>query len=1045
MRYLVTLLFLAAALAQAAPPLQTFTVRDYLRHQWTDELVHFDFAYPGGRTLPKRLTLTDADGVPLPTQISGLALKGGKVTGTAWTVVSLPPKGAVTLHLRPGDSAKSDLRLKVLDNELLLGNGHLTLRLPRLTAKLAKPVELAALPAPLLAIGSADGARWYGQGAWINADPPLRVKAAVTSVIEAGPVRTTVRYRLTFTDDRSYQAEISLGARQDAAFFTDATDVEAPAAAFRFAFQPGLGADRVYWRNNYYAAQTKGLQPAPIDFANEQVISKLCPWSFWWLTDQTTWAGFYQDGAEPFVGVLTLRPSRWSPVDWSGFARTTIPIIARPGGGLDITLGLLAWTQKKPDGTETFSPARRELAFTLGAASAHVTQAMKEIPLRRQHLKYGEFPLDEVKDFHFDYPRTARTHPFLLFTQADIDRARTQTATIPMLKAELAKATTYMTRLGCVPDAKIQKEGWKKFFDENYVGNGLYEKAPLAYVGSADPQYGLILSAGVKGMAGQVLEQFLEAPYHPSLGGNGHMSGTTMLRLLLAYDALADSAYLTAEDKADIEAALVFAGYVFNHPDYWNTDLGLCSANPNMTSLLKLPLGLLGLFLDGHPHAARWVTFAEEELKVELADWIAPGGAWLECPMYQAPSLDGMFLLAQAIKNVRGTDYFADPNFRATMDYYGFILTAPDHRFPPTQTAGVPAPMTVPSIGDAFPVFTTPFNGWMAKATAQSDPAYSARQQYYWQAQSYSNLNSGRGVPGFILAICDPGLPAAPPAELARKFEGFGNILRTSWTDPKASYVAHRCGYYTHHYDPGDGNSILYHAKGVPLCVDFGHRGATGDEVRTMWRPDYHTTVAFDRPAPHTHWGMSGGPREMNASAQAVLSLPRTLDYSTGLSCGSGNQRHTRHLLLVKSDDQMGATYLVLRDSTKDGQPNQTFTWNVWVMAKEPEITGNVAHFPGLFGVDLDAHVLTPANPDFTKNAFTYKQWVNPWGFFEEEQTGVHVRKAGSKEDFFSVLYPRAPGQGPAEMTMIGGKGLLIKHMEGIDLVLFSPGIPAGA
>jgi hypothetical protein len=410
----------------------------------------------------------------------------------------------------------------------------------------------------------------------------------------------------------------------------------------------------------------------------------------------------------------------------------------------------------------------------------------------------------------------------------------------------------------------------------------------------------------------------------------------------------------------------------------------LQSANPNMTSLVKLPLGVVGLYLDGHPRADHWLKFAEAELNVELTDWIAPGGAWIECPMYQTPSLDGMFLLAQAIKNVKGKDYFANPNFRATMDYCGFILTPPDLRFPSLKTADIPAPMTVPSIGDAFPCFTHPFNGWMARVTAQSDPAYSARQQSYWKGQSFSCLNAGRGAAGFIAAICDPDLPATPPAELARSFEGFGNILRTSWTDPKATYVAHRNGYFSHHFDHGDGNSILVHAKGVPLIVDFGHRGATHDEVVTMWKPMYHTTVSFDRAIPEGHWGMNGGPIEMNIKAQEVRSLPRTIDYSTGLSFGAGNQRNNRHLLLVKSDDQMGANYVVIRDITQDGQPNQQFTWNVWCMAKEPQISGNVAHFPGQFGVDLDAHVLTPASPQFTKDHYKYKQWVNPWGDFIE-------------------------------------------------------------
>ena len=92
------------------------------------------------------------------------------------------------------------------------------------------------------------------------------------------------------------------------------------------------------------------------------------------------------------------------------------------------------------------------------------------------------------------------------------------------------------------------------------------------------------------------------------------------------------------------------------------------------------------------------------EFQRELRDWVGPGGAWIECPGYQAASLDGEFLLVQAIKNVLGRDYFRDPQFQATLNYYGFLLTPPDKRFPTAQrkAAHPQAPMVIPSIGDMF-------------------------------------------------------------------------------------------------------------------------------------------------------------------------------------------------------------------------------------------------------------------------------------------------------------------------------------------------------
>ena len=240
--------------------------------------------------------------------------------------------GQATFQLRPGRPAPSSLRLLPQGQYFLLGNEFIVLRLPRLPGAVTPPVDLASMPAPLLAVGAAGSKNWLGGGAWVNADRPLRVKEATTSVIEEGPVRITVRYKLIFTADDFYQADITVGDRQDCAIFADTCNVNAPKAAFRFSFQPGLGANRVYWRNNYFADQSRGLTPEAISFDKENLLCKLRPWSFWWLRDLTAWAGFFKEGAAPFVGMLALRPSRWTPTGWDGFDRTEIPITAQARG-----------------------------------------------------------------------------------------------------------------------------------------------------------------------------------------------------------------------------------------------------------------------------------------------------------------------------------------------------------------------------------------------------------------------------------------------------------------------------------------------------------------------------------------------------------------------------------------------------------------------------------------------------------------------------------------------------------------------------------------
>ncbi len=1052
--------------ALAAPAvLQTFTVKDHLGHAWTDEIVHFPVAFPGG--LPKYLMLTDDAGNPVPCQFAGLEYKKRRVTGTLWTVVSLPPNGTVTLHLQAGKPAPTALRLEAQGNDYLLGNEFLTLRIPRFAEALAQPVDLTAMPAPLLAVRGPDASpaagagNWLGAGSWVNGGAQIRVKKATMTVMEQGPVRISLRYCLTFTDDRFYIADITLGARQDAALFTDHTDVEAPQAAFRFSFQPGLGADRVYWRNNYFADSAKGLTPGPIDFGKEQVLCNLRPWSYWWLKDLSASVGFFKDGADPFVGVIAVRPSRWTPYGWDGFEHTQVPVTARAGGGLDLTLALLAWTFPKadiakasaidaigqqywqdtlsklngPDGARSRMPLHREFAITVGSAAEHVNKDNAKAKLRRQLVKYSEFPLDEVKDFGFEFTpaQPARKHPFLLFTQADIDRVRRQAKTIPSVTAEVAKVSRLIAGLN--EEALLKKiqqgpAGAAAFYRENFVGNGLsYGAGALAYMGSDERKYGIMLAAGVKGMARSNIDNILEAPSRPCLGGLGHVYPGAWTNLLFAYDALAGTDYLTAEEKQAIDASLVFGAHVLAHADYWNTDRGMCSANPNMTALIKLPRGLMALYLDGHPEAAAWLKVADDELQRELKAWITPGGAWIECPGYQGASLDPIFPFAQAMKMVKGKNYLDDPQIKATMDYYGFLLTPPDRRFPPVNPNHLPAPMILPSIGDMWTGTTTVFPGWIAQATAKSDPAFSARQEFFWKSMLCAH--GTMYTMGYTPALTDPELPAAPPAELSRGFPGFGSVLRTSWTDPNASYVAHRTGPNLHHYHD-DFNEIVYYAKGAPLCVDFGNL------YQPMQRGEswYHSRVGFNT--------LANSPKQADESAGQLVdfrTLPRTLDYSCGTSQGSKGQQDERQLLLVKSADPLGANYVVLRDHTTDGPADREFFWNLWCLSKDPEIAGNTVHFPGQFGVDLDAHLLSPANAQFTKDRWDWKQYIGTWTNFAEEQYGVHVRKQGSAEDFLAVLYPRAAGQGAAQVTAVGsGRGMKVTHMEGTDLLLLSAG-----
>ncbi len=1027
--WVLGLLGLAAMAFGDAPKgaLKDFVVKDCLGHAWTDELVSFPFTLQGASG---KYMLTDDAGTPVLAQFADVAKGKDGAAGTVWTVATVARDAAVHYYLCPakGAAPASSLALAAKDNVLTLRNSRLALALPKLPGKLAQPTALSLLPAPFGPL-QGDGSGWFGAAGWTGAEG-LPVVEATTSVVAQGPVFIQLQQRYLFTDGSSYTVGIRLGERQDAVLITEDYTNTGAACTLTYDLAAGLQPTKLLWHNQWKEtpnAKSWSKTITSLNYDAEKTICNLRPWSFWWLGDLTMWAGAYNDAYQ--LGFLALRPARWTPIGWDGFDKSQCPIVMRPGGKLEVRMPLFTMPMKDDKGVVTRQPLHREWALTVGKTADQANDS--EVPaLRRQLIKYSEFPLNEVKDFGFEYTseKTPRTHPFLICSRKDIERVRKQVETVPAVKAQVDEDYTYVIN-ACHSVTALDKGGWEAYYQQCYIGNYQLQKLPQVYLGKDDPDLGRLMAAAVKGMAAEVAEMLLDKPVRPSIGSHGPWFSELPMRLLLNYDLIAGTGVLTPDEEKYIRNYILLATRFLIHPDYWNTDVGLCSANPNMTSSIYLMRGMVGLFMADHPQANDWVKYSEAELQRELKGWIADGGAWIEDPGYQSASLDGIFLLAQALKNVRGVNYFADPQFKATMNYYGFLLTPPDKRFPPNNTKGVPPPMVLPSIGDMFSGYSTLYNGWMARGAADSDPAYSKTQQYFWKKQNCFLGMAGRAG-GFALAMTDGTLPDAPPTALSAKFPGFGNVLRTSWTDPRATYVAHRTGEFHHHYHQ-EFNEIVLNAKGAPLCTDFGNCYAPLQRAESY----YHNTVSFDKADSLRKWGNTG-------KWVDFVTLPKTIDYSAGENYAGGGQHNRRQLLLVKSDDLLGANYVVIRDQTQDGQPNQQFYYNLWCLATDVKTDGNTAHFTGQNGVDLDLTVLSPRNVTFERDQWGFREQIYVWGWFEEHQLGIRVQKSGSTEDYLTVLYPRAAGQGPAQITRLASDAVQVTHMEGTDVILLSPGKP---
>lgn len=997
------------------PYLARVAVREPLDHRWSDEIVHFELDLDASQLARVRrdaVHLTDGAGLPLPAELEVASVSGGRAHLKLFTVVSLEPGREVVLSLHEGGVRAPPPGSVVVRREpgaFVLVNDRVEIALPVWSADRGHGApDVGAIPAPIRAIRRAGGA-WMGEGTWTNGGASLAVASADTTILAEGPVRAAVRQRLRFTDGHTYEAVIALGARQDTATVTEDADADAPKIAHRLAL-PGS----VVWHNQFGAAE--GAPPwALVESAvdRERPLLSLRPWSFWWLSATNAWASFGPRDGDTQIGVIAKKPSRWLPSGWDGFDRTAIPVAARRGRA-EVSFPLAAAPGR---------PLHREWAIA-AVARAHGEPPQRASELRARLVKHSELPLDEVLRMGLDEALVAeRAHPSLLFDASAVERARRQARTSPALRARVAAAVAQIDRAGDL-DAVLQKGGPAALY-RAYAQQGLQEALLEAFLGSDDPRYGRWLAATVEGLARRVVELFLEAPERPSLGASGPWLTEEITRLVIVWDLVG---HLLPPDRAAfVRRAMIFGGHILAHPDYWNVRHGLASANPNMTTAIVIPRGLLGAALRGHPQADRWLREAEVELGLEIDGWISPGGAWIESPGYQAAALDAMFLLAAALKRRKGVDLFAHEKLKATLEYAGFLLTAPDPRFarPPLLDKGAPAPMVLPSLGHTFSGWVTPFNGWMAAATAATDPAFSARQQFFWKRQGSMYGNGGRAK-GLISALTDTDLPERPPEDTSRAFPGFGAVLRSSWTDPRQSYVALRTGPNEHHYEAGDHGNIVYYAKGAPLCLDWGN---VYEPVR-RWEPWYHNTVSFE------DGGKSAG---MTGEIVSVESLPGFAESAHGISRGGGNQRSDRHILMVESPDPLGANYLVMRDHTSDGQPGQRFFYNLFCLADKAELRPGFAHFPGKMGVDLDVFFLSPDKAPLTADHWGWKRPIYTWGDFAEEQHGIRAAKQGSREDFFTVLYPRAPAErAPRVRAAADGKVAVVTHGEGTDVVLLS-------
>ena len=627
----------------------------------------------------------------------------------------------------------------------------------------------------------------------------------------------------------------------------------------------------------------------------------------------------------------------------------------------------------------------------------------KPVPAAQLAIRYGQVPLNLVKDYVLEWPERQR-HPRLYVTERNIEEARA------VVKA--GRAT------------------------------GRHNEV-LRYLGSGDEKLGRRLAAAGQKYLQGLVDRFARQDRVLHRGWAPHNAGHQAKAVINHLDAIMDAPFVTEEERIRMRAQLAFAAYQMASPDTQSPERGW-AANPNMTCDWYACLGELACLISTHPEARAWFERAYRETRLELDTWGGPNGGWLETPHYACVSTDYIIPFALAARNTGLGDFLFDPKLKAAMRYVARIATPRD---PDCGGRRIQ-----PAIGNTYHGETTGQTGWMAKLWAERDPAFAQEMQWIW-AQEGRPMHSGiggasPGLNGYWALFTDPALPVSAPAWDTELFPAVGAIFRNAFNTERETYLFFRHGPFAEHWDHEEGSFVLY-AKGKPLSRDWSYNPYTPHSWLHNRVVNNHSDGA-DQPGV---WNEFAGIRAFAALGhtdyargwQQTLPGPETEDRTnkrrTPLYAGdwpfkqqepNGTLTWERQILFVRDRDPAGPAYFVFGDTT---QGETWMEWCMWFCAAGPlDVGKNPVEIIGRH--DVDARLFFAAPAKRTMNTLHAEQdGLGP----KISQELVHfAQRAGTP--VVSVLYPFVRGEEapPTFAAFADGHGVNVKGRFGSDLNIVS-------
>ena len=758
--------------SHAADTLQTFPLRDQLGHDWHNELV----TYPVADTLFGRQDVALIGPADQAVAFQWETAENGakKIAFLA----DLPANGHSDYRLQTG-AAKiaTDLTIEESAGEIRIFNARTGVSIRK---------KLGDNQGPISGIKLNSGA-WVG-GSRLESALPLQKYEA--RVVANGPVFAEVLCTATFGGGKSWRMRLRAIAGEPVVLVSENSDL-GDQSAWRLNLNENFAPTRILSRFGMGAGNSVGQLYSETLATTDGELFVLEPWLHWWQQkNQYSWLGLYGDNGEDLLALAALHPARWAAPNAKTPQAPARVEIRRAGATIvadfSLTGGARQWLLGALGKTQSLQP---------------LAQTTEKIPLLaalpQQYLvKYGDFPLDEIKDYPSQWPSDDDGHPRLLVTREQVARFRQNYKADEKLKATLLKST--------------------RAYDEAAIDY---------YLGTGDKAVGRLLAdAAISGIQNEV-DQFFAQNRYITLGFAPHQRRGLLNSLALADVVWSD--ILTPAERARLRAQIAFLGATVNRPDYWSPERGF-AGNPNMTTMVATYQTAYGAMIPAHPDAKTWAANGIKELKRELDEWSDEKGGWLEAPHYAMASYDyilGGFLMAH---NAGMNDYIYDPKLKSVARWFAEISTPPDIHLQGLRH--------LPPLGNTYMNEPTNEFGLLAGIWKERDPQFAAEMQWMYRQQgAYKEVGVGGKWPaldGFRPFLFDATIVPRKPDYGSIWFPKTGVMLRNG-VDDRETQLHLIAGSNHAHYDDDSGSITLW-GKGRLIANDFGYNGAAPADQHSM-------------------------------------------------------------------------------------------------------------------------------------------------------------------------------------------------------------------